>query len=215
MFSTSPIREVPLFIVMPMFNSSFEYFETYQESIAKALGGIRSQSYELGYEAIKAAGRAGNSIFVCGNGGSASIAEHFSCDHSKGVHTDTKGLRPNVVSLASNMAAITAIGNDLGFNKIFSKQLEFSNADSDDLLVIVSSSGNSPNILNILEYASTIGMESIALIGFDGGRAKDLADIVVHVNSSNYGVVEDCHQIIMHSWAQALRIDEAVSHLKL
>jgi phosphoheptose isomerase len=113
------------------------------------------------------------------------------------------------------MAAITAIGNDLGFNKIFSKQLEFSNADSDDLLVIVSSSGNSPNILNILEFASTIGMESIALIGFDGGRAKDLADIVVHVNSSNYGVVEDCHQIIMHSWAQALRIDEAVSHLKL
>ena len=198
-----------------MYNKSFEYFEVYREQINKALSGIRSESYDTAYETIRHAGTIGASIFVCGNGGSASIAEHFSCDHSKGVHMDTKTLRPNIVSLASNMAVITAIGNDIGYASIFSKQLEFSSADNDDILVVVSSSGNSPNIINALDVANDRGMVTIALVGFDGGAAGQKADIVVHVNSSNYGIVEDCHQIIMHSWAQALRITESVGHLKL
>lgn len=198
-----------------MYNKSFEYFEVYREQINKALSGIRSESYDTAYETIKHAGTVGASIFVCGNGGSASIAEHFGCDHSKGVHMDTKTLRPNVVSLASNMAVITAIGNDLGYDKIFSKQLEFSSANDSDILVVVSSSGNSPNILNALDIANDRGMVSIALVGFDGGAAARKADVVVHVNSDNYGIVEDCHQIIMHSWAQCLRITEYVSHIKL
>jgi len=198
-----------------MYNKSFEYFEVYREQINKALSGIRSESYDAAYETIKHAGTIGASIFVCGNGGSASIAEHFCCDHSKGVHMDTKTLRPNIVSLASNMAVITAIGNDLGYDKIFSKQLEFSSADTSDILVVVSSSGNSPNILNALDIANDRGMVTIALVGFDGGAAAQKADVVVHVNSYNYGVVEDCHQIIMHSWAQCLRITESVSHIKL
>lgn len=198
-----------------MYSKSSEYFEVYREQINKALAGIRSEPYDTAYETIRHAGTIGASIFVCGNGGSASIAEHFSCDHSKGVHMDTKTLRPNIVSLASNMAVITAIGNDIGYGSIFSKQLEFSSADNDDILVVVSSSGNSPNIINALDVANDRGMVTIALVGFDGGAAGQKADIVVHVNSSNYGVVEDCHQIIMHSWAQALRIKESVGHLKL
>lgn len=198
-----------------MYSKSSEYFEVYREQVNKALAGIRSEPYDTAYETIRHAGTIGASIFVCGNGGSASIAEHFSCDHSKGVHMDTKTLRPNIVSLASNMAVITAIGNDIGYGSIFSKQLEFSSADNDDILVVVSSSGNSPNIINALDVANDRGMVTIALVGFDGGAAGQKADIVVHVNSSNYGVVEDCHQIIMHSWAQALRIKESVGHLKL
>jgi len=198
-----------------MYTKSFEYFEVYREQISKALAGIRSEPYGNAYESIRHAGEIGASIFCCGNGGSASIAEHFSCDHSKGVHMDTKSLRPNIVSLASNMAVITAIGNDIGYASIFSKQLEFSSADNHDLLVVVSSSGNSPSIINALDVANDRGMVSIALVGFDGGAAARKADIVVHVNSDNYGIVEDCHQIIMHSWAQALRIRESVSHIKL
>lgn len=198
-----------------MYSKSSEYFEVYREQVNKALAGIRLEPYDTAYETIRHAGTIGASIFVCGNGGSASIAEHFSCDHSKGVHMDTKTLRPNIVSLASNMAVITAIGNDIGYSSIFSKQLEFSSADNDDILVVVSSSGNSPNIINALDVANDRGMVTIALVGFDGGAAGQKADIVVHVNSSNYGVVEDCHQIIMHSWAQALRIKESVGHLKL
>lgn len=198
-----------------MYNKSSEYFEVYREQLSKALAGIRSEPYDTAYETIKHAGAIGASIFVCGNGGSASIAEHFSCDHSKGVHLDTKTLRPNVVSLASNMAVITAIGNDIGYASIFSKQLEFSNASDSDILVVVSSSGNSPNIVNVLDIANDRHMVSIALVGFDGGVAAQKADVVVHVNSDNYGIVEDCHQIIMHSWAQCLRISESVSHIKL
>lgn len=198
-----------------MYTKSFDYFEAYREQINKALTGIRSQPYETAYETIRHAGIIGASIFVCGNGGSASIAEHFSCDHSKGVHMDTKTLRPNVVSLASNMAVITAIGNDLGYDKIFSKQLEFANADDHDILIAVSSSGNSPNILSAIDRANDLGMLTVALVGFDGGAAAQKADVVVHVNSTNYGIVEDCHQIIMHSWAQCLRVSESTSHIKL
>lgn len=197
-----------------MFTNAYEYFDSYQDAIKTALKGVREEPYGTAYETIKAAGFKHSSIYVCGNGGSASIAEHFSCDHAKGVRGDTK-LRPNVVSLASNMATITAIGNDLGYDKIFSKQLEFSNADREDILIVVSSSGNSPNIIRALEQANDIGMVTIALVGFDGGKAGQMADVTVHVNSQNYGVVEDCHQIIMHSWAQALRVSAATEHLKL
>lgn len=198
-----------------MFTDPIDYFETYRANISKALAGVRSESYNDACRLIRDVGRLGGRIFVCGNGGSASIAEHFSCDHSKGVHMDTQSLRPNVVCLSSNMAVITAIGNDLGFNKIFSKQIEFANPSDDDVLVVVSSSGNSPNIVQALKHANDVGMGSIALVGFDGGEAANLADHVVHVNSDNYGVVEDCHQIIMHSWAQYMRISESIGHIKL
>lgn len=197
-----------------MYIEPFKYFTTYRESVGAALNGVREESYNRAYNVLADCGLFGNRIFVCGNGGSASIAEHFSCDHSKGVRSVTK-LRPNVVSLASNMATITAIGNDLGYEKIFSKQLEFSNAAKGDVLVVVSSSGNSPNILTALERANDSGMVSIAFVGFDGGKAAQLADIVLHVNSFNYGVVEDCHQVLMHSLSQALQVKNNTDHLKM
>lgn len=197
-----------------MYIEPFEYFETYRESISTALAGIRQQPYDKAYTLLADAGLFGHRIFVCGNGGSAAISEHFSCDHSKGVRSATK-LRPNVVSLASNMATITAIGNDLGYDKIFSKQLEFANATKGDILVVVSSSGNSPNIVRALNHANNAGVISIAFVGFDGGEAAQLADIVLHVNSFNYGVVEDCHQILMHSLAQALQVKNNTDHLKM
>jgi D-sedoheptulose 7-phosphate isomerase/D-glycero-D-manno-heptose 1,7-bisphosphate phosphatase len=189
-----------------MYINCNEYFQTYCESINKALKSVQEQSYKDAYDVIKHTGTIGARIFVCGNGGSASIAEHFSCDHSKGVRMDTPLLRPNVVSLASNMATITAIGNDVGYDKIFSKQLEFSNATQDDILIVISSSGNSSNIIRALEQAQQSNLFTVALVGFDGGQAGKMASATVHVNSSNYGIVEDCHQIIMHSWAQALRV---------
>lgn len=198
-----------------MYINCNEYFQTYCESINKALKSVQEQSYEDAYDMIKHTGKIGARIFVCGNGGSASIAEHFSCDHSKGVRMDTPLLRPNVVSLASNMATITAIGNDIGYDKIFSKQLEFSNATQDDILIVISSSGNSSNIIRALEQAQQSNLFTIALVGFDGGQAGKIASATVHVNSSNYGIVEDCHQIIMHSWAQALRVSAVTEHLKL
>ena len=197
-----------------MFANPFNYFKYYNEEVTRALAGIREESYNAAYETLYNAGRDRARIFVCGNGGSASIAEHFSCDHSKGVHLDTS-LRPDVVSLASNMAVITAIGNDLGFDKIFSKQMQFANASCTDILVVVSSSGNSPNIGSALDQANDIGMVSIGLLGFDGGAPREKANCVLHVNSFNYGIVEDCHQILMHSLAQALRVKDKIGDLRL
>lgn len=198
-----------------MSTNPFEYFQSYSDQISKALANIDRPSYDTAWATIEHAGLCKARIFVCGNGGSASISEHFSCDHSKGVHMDTSSLRPNVVSLSSNMATITAIANDIGYNHIFSKQLEFSNADDSDILIVVSSSGNSPNVISALEHANDMGMVSIALVGFDGGVAATKADVTVHVKSHNYGVVEDCHQIIMHSWAQTLRLSEGRTDVKL
>jgi phosphoheptose isomerase len=152
-------------------------------------------------------------LFVCGNGGSAAIAEHLSCDHNKGVCTDTN-LYPFIISLGSNVSLITAIANDIGYEEIFSKQVEWFGTARAGLLVI-SSSGNSPNIVNALKAAKRASMSTMAMVGFDGGAAKDLASVCVHVKSNNYGVVEDCHQILMHSIAQSIRTEYAAENAAL
>jgi len=142
-------------------------------------------------------------VFACGNGGSASIANHLQCDHLKGVQADTP-LQPRVVSLTSNVELITAIANDLCYPDVFSYQLQ-AQARPDDVLIAISSSGSSPNIVRSLEWANEHGLHTIAFTGFDGGRASSLADVSVHVDSKNYGVVEDTHQAVMHLLAQYIR----------
>ncbi len=142
-------------------------------------------------------------VFACGNGGSASIANHLQCDHVKGVRTGTD-LRARVHSLSTNIELLSAIANDIGYESVFEYQLE-SYARPGDVLVAVSSSGRSPNIVRALEWAQAHGMQTIALTGFAGGPARELADVTIHVDSSNYGVVEDAHQACMHLLAQYVR----------
>lgn len=143
------------------------------------------------------------SIFSCGNGGSAAIANHLACDCLKGIRTDTT-IRPIVHSLSTTVELITAISNDISYDVVFSFQLE-SNAKAGDVLIAISSSGNSPNILKALRTAKDMGMSSIAMTGFSGGAAADLADVALWVKADNYGVVEDVHQSLMHILAQYLR----------
>jgi D-sedoheptulose 7-phosphate isomerase len=142
-------------------------------------------------------------IFVCGNGGSAAIAEHLSCDHSKGVASNTP-LLPRVISLNSNMSLLTATANDYGYDKVFSTQLTLQGRRG-DLLIVISSSGNSPNIIQVINAAHALGITTISLTGFDGGEARKNSNINIHVPINNYGVVEDIHQIIMHILAQYIR----------
>lgn len=143
-------------------------------------------------------------ILVIGNGGSAAIGDHWSCDYGKGISEDTKHAL-NVRNLGSNMSVMTAIANDIGYEYVFSKQIEWSNEEA--IVLAISSSGSSPNIVNGLKKANELELPTIALVGFDGGTVlkEDLADFTIHVNSNNYGVVEDCHQMIMHSIAQNIR----------
>lgn len=142
-------------------------------------------------------------IYVCGNGGSAAISNHLFCDFVKGIQTDTDR-RPRVSSLSAQMEMITAIGNDLSFDDIFVYQLR-TLAEKGDLLLTISSSGNSENIVKAVQWAKENGLGTIALTGFEGGRSAQMADINLHVPCANYGVVEDLHQSLMHILAQYLR----------
>jgi phosphoheptose isomerase len=142
-------------------------------------------------------------VFACGNGGSASIANHLQCDHVKCVGQGTD-LRTRVFSLSTNVELFSAIANDNGYEHVFEHQLS-SVARPGDLLIAVSSSGRSPNIVRALEWASAHGVRTIALTGFTGGRSRELANVSIHVESANYGIVEDAHQASMHLLAQYVR----------
>jgi len=145
----------------------------------------------------------GATVFSCGNGGSASIANHLQCDHVKGVRTATD-LAPRVMSLSANVELLTAIANDMAYEDVFVHQLQ-SQSGPGDVLIAVSSSGRSPNIVRALTWARDHDVRTIALTGFDGGDAKAVAEVAVHVTAANYGIVEDLHQAIMHALAQYIR----------
>lgn len=145
----------------------------------------------------------GASVFACGNGGSASIANHLQCDHVKGIRNGTE-LKTRVFSLSTNVELFSAIANDLGYDTVFEYQLQ-SVARPGDVLIVISSSGRSTNVVRALEWANGHGVHTIALTGFAGGAANELASVAVHVDSNNYGIVEDAHQACMHLLAQYVR----------
>jgi phosphoheptose isomerase len=162
-------------------------------------------------ELLEAAYGRGAFVYVCGNGGSASISNHLACDHLKGAQTDTD-LLPRVVSLAATMEIITAIANDLSFDDIFVYQLR-TLAGEGDVLITVSSSGDSENVVRACRWARDNGVSVISMTGFAGGRSAGLADVNLHVDGDNYGIIEDTHQALMHILAQFIRqnrMDEAL-----
>jgi D-sedoheptulose 7-phosphate isomerase len=180
------------------------YLDEYCAALTAALDSIDRVQVEDAVEMLSDARDRDATIFCCGNGGSAAIANHMVCDHQKGVSTDTIRT-PKVVSLSSNVELVTAIANDIGFEDVFSHALRL-HARRGDVLVTISSSGNSENIVRALCAASAIGMQTIALSGFDGGRSRAMADVSLHVAVENYGVIEDAHQACMHVLAQTLRM---------
>lgn len=161
---------------------------------------LEKMDYDSIGEMIKAFLRAretGATIFFVGNGGSASTASHFANDISIGSNSKSKPFR--AISLCDNMSIITAIGNDYGYDQIFVRQLDKLMA-SGDILVAISASGNSPNVIKAVEYANENGAVSIGLSGFDGGRLRKACQISVHVPSrkGEYGPVEDLHMMLDH-----------------
>jgi D-sedoheptulose 7-phosphate isomerase len=146
-------------------------------------------------------------VWIAGNGGSATTADHFAVDLGVGAHIRKKEIVVNAISLSSNSAILTALGNDVSFDNIFSKQLEVHNPGPADLVIAISASGNSPNILRLLETAKSYGVKTCAITGFEGGIAKGTVDISIHVptNIGEYGIVEDLHLAICHAIAETLR----------
>jgi phosphoheptose isomerase len=142
----------------------------------------------------------GGTLWVAGNGGSAAVADQIVCDTTKGATLDD---RPAVrtVSLAANGSMLTALGNDIGYDQIFRQQLAYY-LKPDDAVLLVSSSGNSPNVVEACKYAKQRGVPTIAFVGFDGGQLKQLADLAIHAEIRNYGIVEDLHMSLIHCLTQ-------------
>lgn len=144
-------------------------------------------------------------IFLAGNGGSAATVNHFLCDFSKNAIPGDVG-RFRVISLANSVASITALGNDYTFSDIFSEQLKNLMNDG-DILIAVSASGNSPNILQACEYVKSRNGIVVGLTGFDGGRLDQMADYPVHCDCDSIEQVEDMHLMILHILVCAFKLD--------
>jgi phosphoheptose isomerase len=183
--------------------SAASYFDAYAEEMARAVKSIEPAMVEHAAATLADAYLRGARIFSCGNGGSASVANHMQCDHVKGIGTGTD-LSPHVLSLSANVELLTAIANDTGYENVFVYQVQ-AQSQPGDVVLAVSSSGRSPNIVRVLTWAREHGLRTIAITGFDGGPARAIAEVSVHVDCTNYGIVEDLHQSIMHALAQYIR----------
>ena len=185
------------------FSRADSYGGAYTTELTRAFATIDLEQVNRAAHLLNAAYDRDAAVFSCGNGGSASIANHLQCDHVKGVRGGTE-LTTRVQSLSTNIELFSAIANDLGYERTFEYQLQ-SLARPGDVLIAISSSGRSPNIVRALEWASAHGMPTIALTGFTGGAARHRATVSLHVDSVNYGVIEDAHQACMHLLAQYVR----------
>jgi D-sedoheptulose 7-phosphate isomerase len=172
----------------------------YADALTSALLSIDWHQLDLAIAEIESVRRRRARLWVAGNGGSAAIADHLLCDWVKGTFIASEA-PIHVHSLVSNTALLTACANDFGYDVSFARQIEMQ-AQTGDVVICISSSGNSANILAALRKATFMGLKTIALTGFGGGESAKLADINLHVPAHNYGIVEDCHQILMHNIAQ-------------
>ncbi len=141
-------------------------------------------------------------VFLCGNGGSAGNAIHLANDFVYGV-AKRHGGGIRATALPANSSVLTCLGNDLGYDEIFAEQLAVA-GNKGDILIVLSGSGNSPNIIRAIEQAKEIGVKSYAILGYTGGRAKELADIAIHFNVHDMQIAEDTQLVVGHMIMQWL-----------
>ena len=145
-------------------------------------------------------------IFICGNGGSASVANHFLCDFNIGIKLSSSNkLKPKIISLSNNIETVLAVANDISFNKIFSFQLDNYHSKG-DIVILLSCSGSSPNIIDTINYCKKKKIFTISFTGFAKKNIQKKANINLNLGIMNYGVSEDFFQIIMHMISQSIRL---------
>ena len=184
------------------FDSS-EYFNNYIKIKDQLLKNVNKKELKNIIKEILIAAKKQRNIFSCGNGGSASTAEHLSCDFSKQACMDTN-LNIRVFSLNSNVALMTAIANDISYDDVFSFQLN-SFGKPNDILLLFSVSGSSKNIIKCAKLAKRKKIKIISFTGFDGGKLKSLSKYNINFSTNNFGIAEDCHLSIMHFISQYIR----------
>jgi D-sedoheptulose 7-phosphate isomerase len=175
-----------------------EYARGYMDYCASLMAGLDLRGLERFVEILEQARLDGRTIFFAGNGGSAATASHFATDLALGVYVP--GERPfRAVSLADNVAYLSALGNDQGYEHVFVGQLQ-SLFRPGDVLVLISASGASPNVVRAAEYVNARGGMTVGLVGFGGGELRRLCQHCVHVETpaGEYGPVEDLHLIVDH-----------------
>ncbi|MDF9787852.1 D-sedoheptulose-7-phosphate isomerase [Polynucleobacter sphagniphilus] len=178
---------------MSMINFSVSnYFKAHAELASK----LNIDMFQAAVNLIKQKFDSNKKIITCGNGGSASTASHYITDWNKMVNLAT-GKKFRGISLCDNIGLITAYGNDISFDEVFAGQLK-AIMDEGDLLVAISGSGNSPNVVKAVEYANSIGGDTLAVVGYDGGKVRDLSTTAVWVESFDMQLCEDVHLMFGH-----------------
>ncbi|MCF8262624.1 MAG: SIS domain-containing protein [Melioribacteraceae bacterium] len=192
----------------------YEHVEEYKKSLSDLLAKVDMCVLEQIIDQFIRVQKTRNTIYVCGNGGSAATASHFQVDFGFFVRYFTEK-RIKIKSLTDQVPMITAIGNDHSYEDIFIDQM-IDNFNPGDVLIAISASGNSANLLKAVDYANNNGGTSIAFVGFDGGKLKNMANIVMFTPNppKQYGPIEDLHMILDHMMVSYLAKDEEFLSIK-
>ncbi len=198
-------------IIEPINLDPKDFIEGYLSEINRCLASLDKEKIELVIDALVAAYKKDRKVFILGNGGAASTASHMACDLGKGtlqrVYDNTER-RFKVLSLTDNVAIMTAFANDLSFDDIFIQQLR-NLVETDDVVIALSGSGNSRNVVKAVEYAKSCGAITIGILGFKtGGKLGKLVDYSIITDSTHYGPIEDMQSVINHmiaSWIAKIK----------
>ena len=179
-------------------------WSNYKDNVVNALNSFKFDEKIL--KILEDSIKKNQKVFVAGNGGSAAIALHYTCDFSKGANENWENNtnRIKAICLTSNISYITAIANDTNYDRIFKEQL-INLASPNDILILISSSGNSPNIVEAANYAKGHGLVVVGITGFSGGKLKEIADYSAHIEFNSYEICEGVHSIFGHFLATYLR----------
>jgi D-sedoheptulose 7-phosphate isomerase len=187
------------------------YIKKYLENAKGAIDVVDPQKIVQAIHLLKDARDRGASVFLAGNGGSSAVCSHFACDLNKPYHTPPANrMRFRAVCLNDNVPLLTAWANDTDMSVVFSEPLK-NLAKPGDVVVLVSSSGKSPNIVKAAQTAKELGCKVLGFSGFTGGPLKELSDVSLHVDNSEYGHVEATHDILCHLVSLAIRDSDSVT----
>lgn len=184
---------------------AIEYFSEYSKRLQTILVDSEWIAVKQLAEDIQICWQEDRRVFLCGNGGSAGNAIHLANDFLYGIAKQSGG-GLKVLSLSDNPAVITCLANDLGYDQIYSEQLAVQ-AKKGDLLIALSGSGNSPNIIRVIEQAKLMGVKSYAILGFTGGKCKKLVDVPIHFPINDMQIAEDLQIVVGHMLMQWLYIN--------
>ena len=179
------------------------FIKDYVKNANQALVNLNKHSLKKISEHLLKSYQNNKTVYVCGNGGSAALSNHFACDHEH-LFFKYKKIKPNIVSLCSNSALMTAISNDYKYENVFLNQIK-KKINKKDTIIAISSSGNSKNVINAIKFAKEIKATTISFTGFNGGILKKITDFNINCYAQNFGIVEATHHSIINILAQFIR----------